>query len=119
MIVGKRIEKNVLDDFLMVEDTPGAGKYIGKATRLCESDGNPSAVFDVEAIDNPDKKYVPVRAYLKSRYKAGDLTDKFMKVFNNPKSEKDVIGKKCYINVEYRGSEGSQYLTVTDIEKIK
>ena len=110
--------KNVFEDFVQVENLPGEGRFIGEVARYCEFEGNPSAIFNTEDIDNPEVKYAPVFAYLKKRYQKGDLTDSFMKVFNNPKSADDVLGKKCYIDVEYRGSKEKSYLTVTGIEKI-
>ena len=110
--------KNVFDDFVQVEKLPGEGRFIGEVVRYCEFEGNPSAIFNPEDIDNPEVKYAPVRAYLKKRYQKGDLTDSFMKVFDKPKSDDDVLGKKCYIDVEYRGSEENPYLTVTGIEKL-
>lgn len=116
--MGRRV-KNILADFVQVTDLPREGRFIGEVARFCEYDGNPSAIFNPEAVDNPEEKYAPVRAYLKKRYQEGDLTASFMKVFNNPKTEEDVLGKKCYIDVEYRGSEDNPYLTVTGIEKLE
>jgi len=116
--MGRR-EKNVLATLIQVEKELEAKKYVGEAVKIRLFDGTPAVCFNPEAIDNPEEKYAPVWAYLNQRYTAGDLTDAFMKVFNMPKTEADVIGKKCYITTEYRGDEDNPYLTVTKIESIK
>ena len=117
--MARRIEKNAFDDFVQVDNLPGEGRYKATVAGFREQDRMTKVVtFNPENIDKPEEQYTSIRAYLNKRYKAGDLTASFMKVFNKPKTEEDVLGKQCYIEVEYRGSEDKPYLTVTEIESI-
>lgn len=115
--MGRRI-KNLFEDFISVIPLPGEGRYIATVAGFREQDGTLVVIFNPEDPDNPELQYSPVCAYLNKRYNKGDVTDCFLKVFDRPKTENAVVGKKCCIDVEYRGSD-NPYLTVTEIDSIE
>ena len=116
--MGRREDTKLFSDVEKVFSLREEGRYIGTVTNIRDKGDVIVVTFAPEHIEDSRQRYSCVRAWLGKRYEENDLMDIFMDVFDNPTTAAEVIGKRCYIDAEYCGSEENPYMAVVDMEKI-
>lgn len=116
---GKKQKDESFDDILkMYADFAGEGWYKGNFTGLKRQDANLIASADIYGLTD-GIYYGNINGFLPISYGEDDVTQKFLKVLDNPSKFSDVIGKeaKVYVGITV-GKDEFEYLNMFDYDKL-
>ena len=92
------------------------GWYIGTMSEITRK--GKSLIVRAEISDDDKHNYGEINGFLPLSYAKGDITDKFLEVFNHPIMFSDVIGKRCKVYVLFNIHNGKEFANIEGYEAL-